>query len=219
MGVLRGDIMRWGEKNRAPHRTFLEHAVLVSDIMVGLELSCRGDGRYRLLTEEDLDLPQAVCPNGSTVRWRVKLPHGPRIGVIPDRTFALKPTDPTDETSTAYFFLEADRGTMPVKRSNLTQTSFFRKILAYQATWAQRIHTSQLGFHRFRVLAVTTSDERAGAVGSVCDELKGGSGLFIVTELPQREHRGQSLLDLLSATTRPVETTSSVPIDSPGTIG
>lgn len=198
MGVLQGGVMRWGEKNRAPHRTFLEHALLVSDIMVALELACRRDGRYRLLAEDQLKLPKDVCPNGSTIRWRVKLPHGPRIGVIPDRTFALEPRDPTDETSTSYFFLEADRGTMPVKRSNLTQTSFFRKILAYQATWAQAIHTTQLGFQRFRVLAVTASQHRRAGIAEGCDQLRGGRGLFIVAELPRVEGHEQSLMDLVS---------------------
>jgi hypothetical protein len=53
-----------------------------------------------------------------------------------------------------HFFLEADRGTMPVVRSGLTQTSFYRKLIAYEATWTQKIHQRHLGIHRFRVLTV-----------------------------------------------------------------
>jgi hypothetical protein len=40
--------------------------------------------------------------------------------------------------SSGHFFLEADRGTMPVTRWTLSQTSFFRKLLAYEATWTQK---------------------------------------------------------------------------------
>ena len=32
--------LRWGEKNRSVGRMFLEHALLVSDIMVTIELAC-----------------------------------------------------------------------------------------------------------------------------------------------------------------------------------
>ena len=49
---------------------------------------------------------------------------------------------------------------MPVMRNNLSQTSFYRKLRAYEATWSQSIHQTQFGFNRFRVLTVTTSAER-----------------------------------------------------------
>ena len=42
----------WGEKNRAVGRIFLEHALLVSDVMVSLELACRKHDGIKLLYEE-----------------------------------------------------------------------------------------------------------------------------------------------------------------------
>ena len=41
---------------------------------------------------------------------------GIRLGVIPDRVFALEYADQNGQSQRAYFFLEADRGTMPVIR-------------------------------------------------------------------------------------------------------
>ena len=46
----------WSEKNNAVGRIFLEHALLVSDVMVSLELACRKRG-VRLLYEDELALP------------------------------------------------------------------------------------------------------------------------------------------------------------------
>ena len=41
---------------------------------------------------------------------------------------------------TKYFFLEADRGTMPVVRTDLRRTSFLRKFLSYTTTYRDKLH-------------------------------------------------------------------------------
>src|ERR1035437_2660806 len=57
--LLRRDLVpgigqvRWGEKNRITGRIYLEHALLVSDVMVAIELACRRTG-IRLLTAHEL---------------------------------------------------------------------------------------------------------------------------------------------------------------------
>ena len=74
------------------------------------------------------------APSGHSLR----LDTDTTLRVLSDRVFALEIDEQPD--SRAYFFLEADRGTMPVKRQSLSQTSFFRKLLAYEATWSQSLH-------------------------------------------------------------------------------
>jgi len=93
--------------------------------------------------------------------------------------FALDSDWQSPDRTPAFFFLEADRGTMPVMRKNLSQTSFYRKLLAYEATWAHDVHRGQFGFHRFRVLTVTASAERANSLVDACSRLKSGHGLFL----------------------------------------
>ena len=124
----------WGEKNRAIGRMYLAHSLLVSDVMVSLELACRRDG-IRLLHEDELNL-LVEAP----LHWRVKIRDGTKFGVIPDRVFALEYVDKHGATQRVYYFLEADRGTMPVVREKLSQTSFYRKLLAYEATWTNKVH-------------------------------------------------------------------------------
>ena len=60
----------------------------------------------------------------------MKIHGGTKLGVIPDRVFALEYADQYGSTQRVYYFREADRGTMPVVREKLTQSSFYRKLLA-----------------------------------------------------------------------------------------
>jgi len=168
----------WDDKNRAVGRIFLEHALLVSDVMVSFELACRKHDGIRLLYEDELKLPSERQP----FQWRVKTRDGIRLGVIPDRVFALEYTDQNAQPQRVCFFLEADRGTMPVVRNGLTQTSFYRKLLAYEATWTQKIHERHLGIHRFRVLTVTTIAGRVNSLLEACSKLKRGHGLFLFAD-------------------------------------
>jgi hypothetical protein len=179
----------WNEKNQAIGRVYLEHALLVSDVMVSLELACRKRGDVRLLYDDDLGLQVERHP----FRWWVKIQGGLRLGVMPDRVFALEYTDQSGQAQREYFFLEADRGTMPVVRQKLSQTSFYRKLLAYEATWASKVHQRHLGLSRFRVLTVTTSAARVKSLLDACSRLQRGHGLFLFAD--------QSVLqkDLLAA--------------------
>ncbi len=188
----------WDEKNHVIGRVYLEHALLVADVMVAIELACWKRG-FRLLYENQLGFQTEQ----QTFRWKVKIRDGMKLGVVPDRVFALQYPDQSDQSQRVYFFLEADRGTMPVVRRNLLQTSFHRKLLSYEATWNQNIHRSRFGFNRFRVLTVTTSAPRVNSLVQTCSQLKSGHGLFLFAD--------QSILagDILSAkwqTGRPGET-------------
>ncbi|HWY31195.1 MAG TPA: replication-relaxation family protein [Candidatus Acidoferrum sp.] len=167
------------ERNHDVGRMYLEHAILVSDVMVSIELACQKSGDVRLLHEDEL----ALQSKHSEFQWRVKVPdHGVTLGVVPDRVFALEYADLSGQTQRAYFFLEADRGTMPVVRSGLTQTSFYRKLLAYEATWTQKVHQRKLGIHRFRVLTVTTNAMRVMSLLEACSRLNRGHGLFLFAD-------------------------------------
>ena len=168
----------WDEKNRGVGRIFLEHALLVSDVMVSLELACRKRDDIKLLYEDQLALRSERQP----FQWRVKARGGVKLGVIPDRVFALEHADQNARPERVHFFLEADRSTMPVVRRTLSQTSFYRKLLAYEATWTQKIHQRHLGIHRFRVLTVTTVAARVQSLLEACSQLKRGHGLFLFAD-------------------------------------
>ena len=115
---------------------------------------------------------------------------GKKLGVIPDRVFGLEFTGAGGETTRAVYFLEADRGTMPAMRQSLSQSSFYRKMLAYEATWTRTLHRSRLGLNRFRVLTVTSSPERVKTLVEACRQLERGRGLFLFSDADS--FRGQA---------------------------
>ena len=173
--------IHWGEKKRAVGRVFLEHALLVADVMVTIELACRRTG-IRLLTAHELAVLDKTTGKRRPFRWQVKISNRLKLGVIPDYVFALEFKDRIGTSKHAFFFLEADRATMPVMRKKLSQTSFYRKLRAYEATWSQSVHQTRFGFNRFRVLSVTTSVERVKSLVSACSKLERGQGLFLFAD-------------------------------------
>lgn len=170
--------LKWGAQSRDAGRLYLEHTLLIADVMVSLELACRRLGDVKLLTGDQLPLPEPALRHREPFRWRVNVTNQLKCGVIPDQVFALEFPDGARQ----FYFLEADRATMPVVRQNLAQSSFYRKLLAYEATWAQNIHRSRLGFNRFRVLTVTSSPERVRTMLEACQQLERGQGLFLFTD-------------------------------------
>ena len=80
---------------------------------------------------------------------------------------------------------------MPVERRSLKQTSFFRKLIAYQATWQQKV--LRASFPRFRVLTVTTSGERVKHLVKACARFETGHGLFLFTDKDTLANHGNIL--------------------------
>jgi len=109
-------------------------------------------------------------------QWQVNI--GTKCGVIPDRVFGFEING-----NRWWYFLEADRATMPITRANLEQTSIQRKFLAYEATWTQGIHRRNFGIHRFRVLTVSTDPDRVRGMIKACQKLNQGRGLFLFNDI------------------------------------
>jgi hypothetical protein len=173
--------MGWVGKNKEVGRLFLEHALMVSEIMVSLELACRASGKVRLIAGDQLNASAQI--KRDPFHWSVFISSRHKVGVVPDSVFALEHADLPSGQNRAYFFLEADRSTMPVMRQSLEQSSLYRKLLAYEATWSQNLHRTRFGFHRFRVLTVTTSSERSRHIAAAARDLERGHGLFLFTDL------------------------------------
>lgn len=149
----------WERLHRESGANTIPHARLVTTIMGDIHAACRqSNGHVRLIDEEEI-----LRTTARRIRWRVRVSargRDKKLTVVPDRIFGLEFKDaPT--TPRLFFFLEADRGTEPIIRSDvLDQTSIYRKILAYGATYAQDLHHHYLGFQHFRVLTITNGTGR-----------------------------------------------------------
>lgn len=185
----------WKQKSRVG-RLFLEHALLVSDIMVAVELACRNRKDIQLLSANDLRIPNMREP----FQWNVDIGQRQKCGVIPDRVFGLQ-----SNGKQCWYFLEADRDTMPISRSDLDRTSFQRKLLTYEATWSQNLHRTRFGWQRFRVLTVTTSRQRVQGMIEACHGLAHGHGLFLFLDAASLAKHGD-ILTIPWQTCRPEKT-------------
>jgi len=181
--------LRLNDQNQSVGRVYLNHALLVSDVMVAIELGCRNLAGLNFIPGDALPRPEGV-DQLHAFKWHARLIGGAAVGIIPDGVFALDSIDANGTSNRAFFFLEADRGTMPIVRKNLSQTSMFRKLLAYEATWTHGMHRTLFGFHRFRVLTVTTSPERTASLIEACSKLKSGHGLFLFCDEATLKQQG-----------------------------
>lgn len=159
-------------------RLFLEHALVVSDVIVAVELACRQRGDVRFLWAADAE---EFVPS----QWIVTIDRRLKCQLVPDCVFGLE-----YRGERYWYFLEADRGTMPVTRRSLQPSSIRRKFHCYAATWEQKIH-QKLGIRRFRVLTVTTKSNRVESMIRICrDNIKTGRGLFLFTTLESLKKHG-----------------------------
>jgi|SRR6185295_5735507 len=187
-GEVRRGGVRWDTKNRNVSRVFLHHTLAVAEVMVAFEVACRSRERVRFIPPEEVlaGAPAETRRLRLPFRWQIEVRHGGelhRLGVEPDKVFGLRFEDEPEGRNLAFFFLEADRGTMPVARKGLAQTSFLRKLFCYREIWRQRLHKTHLGIPNFRVLTVTTSRERVKRLIETCHSLLGGgSGLYLFTD-------------------------------------
>jgi len=67
--------------------------------------------------------------------------------------------------------LEADRGNEPVRRSNLHQSSYLRKLLQYQAAFKARAYQTEWAIPSLLVLNVGTSREHVQTILELLGEI------------------------------------------------
>lgn len=177
-------LVDWTDKNREAKRPYIEHALLLADLMLPLE-TWRNPGVSCI---DAATLATSLPPGATHAKnpWALSARLSQRgrqhiIPIVPDAVFALEFGDPAKRS---YFFVEADRATMPITRSDLSQSSFHRKLLGYLAAHKTRQHIERLGFANLRVLTLTTSSQRVASMLDAVREATGGrgSGMFLFTD-------------------------------------
>lgn len=134
-----------------PHRQF-EHSLMICEILASLELAIdRSVGRRFIAWPEILrKAPLATQQIANPFRL---------ANLIPDAVFGIEYT--VDALKRYRFFaIEADRGTMPITRSDPRQSSIEGKMLAYSDVIARRAHQLEWGIPNLLVLTITSSEAR-----------------------------------------------------------
>jgi len=138
------------------HRQY-QHSLMICQILASLDLGVRADPSLRFIAWPEIleRAPEAIRSTGTP--FRLPVPSGGYV--VPDGVFGLEYAHGASKAY-RFFALEADRGTMPVTRSNGSQTSYLGKISAYREIIAHRVHKSHLGLPNLLVLTVTTAEAR-----------------------------------------------------------
>jgi hypothetical protein len=152
----------WSRKNRKVHRPFIDHQIEIVDFQVALQraVSTRADVRLFLegemraapLRRQRQAIQRAFALSAQITQDRIIR----RVTAVPDLVFSLQFANGTQHN----YAVEIDRGTMPVFRSDPEQTSIARKMRVYQTAHAAKQHQREFGWSNFRVLFVTTNQER-----------------------------------------------------------
>src|SRR5207253_2621107 len=115
----------------------------VTDFMVVLALACKRHGRREVMYFDEIMrelAPPETRRNPNPYHWPVSVRPIPgrwqgRVAkayhAIPDKIFAIRNLELPEGQNRKFFFLEADRGTMPVVRADLDKSSLLRKLVLY----------------------------------------------------------------------------------------
>jgi hypothetical protein len=169
----------WTWKNRDAGRIFIDHTLLIADLMVAVEIAARSAGNITLIHGTDILKGAPAATRNAKNPWALpaRIFHSGMpidLSLIPDKIFGL---DYLDQRKRSYFFVEADRGTMPITRSHPRQTSFQQKLLGYLAgARPANRHAEHFGVGNFRVLTVTTTPDRISTMIQSLRSVTNGNG-------------------------------------------
>lgn len=178
-GEVKHASIDWTWKNRSAGRAFIEHTLLTADCEIAFVCAARKRDDVVWISDTEIlaRAPEAtrVAVNPFRLSIRSKIGSDWRdLALVPDAVFGL---DFTAARKRKYFFLEADRATMPVMRSSLEQTSVYRKLLTYlDGGGVGNAFGQHFGVGNFRVLFVTTSAERTTSMMDALRKASGGDG-------------------------------------------
>jgi hypothetical protein len=156
----------WNFQNRTLHEFSIAHTLLISHIRAVLTAACRLHPDLEILFWREGPSTQDAIEVALPERYQ-------RVPIAPDAFFGIQ-----DPKGRMYFFLEADRGTMTVKRFHL-------KLQAYAAYWQEKKQQEKFGIKNFRVLTVTTSPVRQSnlvAAAAADHEVSKLSRMFLFTD-------------------------------------
>lgn len=139
------------------------HQMFIDDIIMSIEIACKQQGlkftdQHATLGAKPLELPCHI----SFIYPGTDKPHTSDKALCPDALFAIEGT---------YFALEADRGTEPIERSNLNQTSYLRKLLQYAHVLKTGTYKTEWGLPNLMVLHVSSRQERTEGLMRFMEEL------------------------------------------------
>jgi hypothetical protein len=180
-----GEAKPWTWLGEGAHRQF-SHSLMICEVLASIDLGVRCRPNLRLVSWQEIlaKAPEATRRSAAPFRIPVPLygvvPASSDSTVVPDALFGLE-YKVDGNMAYRFFALEVDRGTMPVYRSDRTQSSYLKKMIAYREIVARQIHKSHLGLPNLLVLTVTTNAAHLGCImQNVREDIGAHAGLLFL---------------------------------------
>jgi len=175
------------------HRQFL-HSLMICEALASLDLGMRAAPHLRLIGWPEILGRAPEATRLSLTPFRVPVPSGGYL--VPDGLFGIEYRSGGTKTY-RFFALEADRGTMPVVRSNPNQTSYLKKVAAYREVIDRQVHKSHWGIPKLLVLTLTTGEARMAEMIRQLGAQPGNNAAFLFKAIRGGTLR-QPMLQLLN---------------------
>lgn len=164
-GIAMPPSVYWTEKNRRVREHYIQHTLGIADFMVEMELLCREDPALRLIDRDEIleGAPKDVQRARYPFRWNTRVRHHGQhydLAIAPDYVFGIEQMRDDGRAKRRYYFVEIDRGTMPVIRRDIRQSSILRKARSYVDSFERSLPTKRFGMSGFQVLFIVKSDQR-----------------------------------------------------------
>jgi hypothetical protein len=161
------------------HRQFA-HSLLICECLASIELAALAKPGIRFIPWPEILARAPESTRSSAVPFRIPASGGT---IIPDGLFGLE-YDSGVKKSYRFLALEIDRGTMPLVRSIGNQTSYLRKLAAYQEIIERQLQKTHLGVSTLFVLTVMTDKKRQAETIRLLDK-QGGGPQFLFKSISQ----------------------------------
>lgn len=184
LGIVNHDSSLLSRGRMGAYRQFA-HQLMICECMASIDLGVRQQPSLRFISWREMvsKTPTASSAITNPFEFSVLILHNGQsveTKVVPDGVFGLE-YSANSEKMYRFFALEVDRNTMPLVRSNLAQTSYLKKILAYRAIAAQNLQKTQLGIPNLFVLTLTTNEQHMKNIMALVAQVasEGKSKLFL----------------------------------------
>jgi hypothetical protein len=167
----------WLQKNRGIKWWNIEHTLSTAQFQAQLMAAIGRQDELSLLTFDDIlaqHAPEKTKRSRQPGRFRTPVTwHGRQSeeGIAPDRIFGVQAPDNDN-----FIFFENDQGTETIEPSVTRQrsplffqhSSILRKLVVYANAFQAMAHRDHFGILAFRVVTVTTTQQRAENMAQVC---------------------------------------------------
>jgi hypothetical protein len=179
----------WLNRGRDGHTDFA-HSVMICEALASIELGIKQNPALRFIPWPEI---KARMPEQTR---RSKLLHCLPVRVsyafngtahvsdkalMPDAVFGIE----YEGYGVRFFALECDRDNEPIRRTNLAQTSYLRKLLQYRQVFRERTYRTHWGLPNLLVVNLTTSELHMRKMMELAAELcDGGSNFLLFKTMP-----------------------------------